>query len=186
MVYGYKRHNDGKFLKRIRISSSAVISYPENLEIGDNVWIWHHSIIDASNGVKIGEGCQIGAWVGIFSHSSHKAIRLYGKSYIEINQSERIGYDIGKVEIGEYTFIGAGSIIMQGVKIGKGCVIAGHSVVKTDVPDYSISSGNPARVVGEVKKLDEKYLIQNNYLHQFYFDSGLLNEILKNNNDRVK
>jgi acetyltransferase-like isoleucine patch superfamily enzyme len=179
MVYGYKSKFDKKYYKNVRISSSAVILDPHKLEIEDNVWIWHHSIIDASNGVKIGTGCQIGAWVGIFSHSSHKAIRLYGNRYMEFDKSERIGYDRGEVSIGDYTFIGAGAIISHGVSIGKGCLIAAKSFVRNDISDFSIVAGNPAKVIGDVRKLDKEYLMKNNFLHEYYFDKDLLETILK-------
>jgi len=77
MVYGYKSKFDKKFKKHTRISSSAVILNKENLNIGDNVYICHYSIIDASNNVTIGDGCQFGAWLGIFTHSSQISVRLY-------------------------------------------------------------------------------------------------------------
>ena len=48
MVYGYYSKCDGKFKKHTRISSSAIILNKKNLQIGDNVWIWHYSIIDAN------------------------------------------------------------------------------------------------------------------------------------------
>jgi acetyltransferase-like isoleucine patch superfamily enzyme len=168
MVYGFKRKTDGKFLKRTRISSSAIILNPENLDIADNVWLWHYSIIDASNKVSIGEGCQIGAWVGIFTHSSHIAIRLYGgDSYIQTPINQRKGYLKGSVSIGAYTFIGAKATIMPNVSIGKGCLIAAGTMVNKSVPDFSIVVGNPGVIKGSTKELDREFftdtLVQENY-----------------------
>lgn len=180
MVYGYRSKSDGMYKKFTRISSSAIILNEENLTIGDNVWIWHYSIIDASNKVTIGEGCQIGAWVGIFTHSSHIAIRLYGNdSYIKTSQSERLGYLTGSVSIGAYTFVGAKASIMPNVSIGKGCLIAAGTLVNKSVPDFSIVVGNPGVIKGSTKDLDKKYfnekLIQKNY-----FDRQTIEEYLKN------
>lgn len=53
----------------------------------------------------------------------------------------------GRIEIGEETFIGARSIIMPGVKIGRNCVVGAGSVVTKDVPDYTVVAGIPARKI---------------------------------------
>ena len=90
MVYGYFDKPSKKFRQLTRISSTSIISDRHKVSIDDNVWIWHHSIIDGSNGVTIGKGTQIGAWVGIFSHSSHISIRLLGKNYIKFDRHERL------------------------------------------------------------------------------------------------
>lgn len=44
----------------------------------------------------------------------------------------------GRITVGEFTFVGAGSTIMPGVHIGKNCVIAAGSVVTHDVPDEMV------------------------------------------------
>ncbi len=178
MVYGYRSKFDGKFKKHTRVSSSAIILNDENLQIGDNVWIWHYSIIDASNKVKIGEGCQIGAWVGIFTHSSHIAIRLYGENYINTAQSERMGYFTGEVNIGAYTFIGAKASIMPNVTIGQGCLIAAGTLVNKSVPDFSIVVGNPGVVKGSTIDLDKKYFSEK-LVQENYFDKETIREFLQ-------
>lgn len=179
MVYGYYSAFDKKFRKFTRVSSSAVILNKENLQVADNVWVWHYSIIDASNRVTIGEGCQIGAWVGIFTHSSHIAIRLYGgDSYIKTPQNERLGYLKGSVNIGEYTFVGAKATIMPGVTIGKGCLIAAGTLVNKSVPDFSIVVGNPGVIKGSTKDLDKKYFTEK-LVQKNYFDQQTIEEYLK-------
>lgn len=178
MVYGYRNRVTGAFQKKTRISSTVTITDKSQLDIGDNCWVWHHSIIDSSSGIKIGEGCQIGAWVGIFSHSSHLAIRLLGREYINAAKDQRIGYIRESVEIGEYTFIAASSLILPGVKIGKGCLIAAGSVLSKNVPDFSIVSGNPAKIVGRTTTLDSKFF-KDPLVQKLYFDQGIIEEYLK-------
>jgi len=51
------------------------------------------------------------------------------------------------VRIGTGSFIGTHSVILPGVTIGRGCVIGAGSVVTSDIPDFSIAVGAPARVV---------------------------------------
>jgi acetyltransferase-like isoleucine patch superfamily enzyme len=177
MVYGCYNYVTKQFNKLTRISSNVVITDKTQFDIGDNSWIWHNSIIDSSNGVKIGKGCQIGAWVGIFSHSSHFSIRLLGESYIKTDKHDRIGYQRGAVEIGEYTFIGAHSIVMPGVKIGKGCIVGATSMVTKSVPDYAIVSGNPAEITGDTRKLDRKFF-KNIKVQKTYYDQTIIDEYI--------
>lgn len=179
MVYGYHCKSDGKFKKHTRISSSVVILNDNNLKIGNNVWIWHYSIIDATNKISIGEGCQIGAWVGIFTHSSHIAIRLYGdESYIKTSPSDRIGYITGEVNIGDYTFIGAKASIMPNVTIGKGCLIAAGTLVNKSIPDFSIVVGNPGVIKGSTIDLDKKYFSEK-LVQENYFDKDTIKDFLQ-------
>ena len=53
----------------------------------------------------------------------------------------------GEVEVGEGTWVGAGTTIKQGIHIGKNCFIGAGSVVVNDIPDGCLCYGNPARVV---------------------------------------
>lgn len=158
MVYGYWDFTRRKFLKHVRVSSTALIMKKENVVFSDYVWVGHYNIIDGSYSVEIGEGVQLSAWVGIFTHGSHDALRLHGRNYIHVPSEQRLGYAKGAVKIGEYSFIGAGSIVLPGVIIGKGCVVSANSVVTKSVPDYSIVSGAPGKVVGDTRDIDKKHI----------------------------
>jgi len=148
----------GKWRPRTCISDTVFIDHPERVFIADNVFIWHYTILDGTGSIEIEEGAQIGAWVGIFTHSSHIAIRLYGNHYLEIPGDLKKGYFINKVKIGRYSFIGAGAKILPGVSIGKGALVSAHAIVNKNVADFQIVSGNPATVKGDTRKLDAKYL----------------------------
>lgn len=179
MVYGYYNRVTNKFLRNVRISSTVDIVDKKQFDVGDNVWINHYTRIDASTGVKIGEGCQIGSSVGIFSHSSHNAIRLMGINYMRVSKENRVGYINMATEIGKYTFVGSGSYIMAGVKIGKGCVIGTNSVVTKDLPDFSIAVGSPARVIGCTLDVDKKYF-DDPMVQECYFEANVIQDYLKN------
>ena len=169
---GYKTATN-KYLPHTRISNSVDIISPKNLYIEDNVFIWHYSIVECSNGVSIGKGCQIGAHVLITTHSSHISIRLYGKHYIE-NNGKHVGYIKGNVKIGAYTFIGPYSIIMPSSQIGNGSIVAAYSMVKAGTyPDFAILAGNPAKIVGDSRELDKEYLEQYPELKNYYFTQDL-------------
>lgn len=156
----------GKKIIASRIASSTFIDHPKSLNIGDNVYIGHYNYLEASFGITIEEGCQITNFVNITSHSSHLAIRLYGKQYT--NFQDHIGYNKGSIIIGRYTFIGPYSVVMPNTKIGKGCIVSAYSYVKGDYPDFSIIKGNPAKVVGDTRDLDKEYLEQNPELNEMY------------------
>lgn len=169
MVYGYRDRASGTFRKMTRISSTAVISDRGQVAIADNVWIWHHSIVDGSNGVTIEEGVQIGGWVGIFSHGSQVSVRLLGRAYIDLPRDERPGYTRGSVWIGAYSFIGAGAMILPGTRLGKGSLVSAGAVVSGTFPEFSLIKGNPAKRIGDVRALDKKFL-KDPTVQQTYFD----------------
>lgn len=53
----------------------------------------------------------------------------------------------GDVRIGHDVWLGSGAIVLSGVTVGHGAVVAAHAVVTKDVPPYAIVGGNPARVI---------------------------------------
>ena len=164
MIYGYKGKGGVK-LKKTRYGSTTIFQGRDQLHIEDNVFINHYCFIDGSNGLSIGEGCQICSWVSLLTHSSHISIRLYGRHY---NGADMKGYIKGNVEIGAYTFVGPHAIVMPNSKIGKGSIITAFSYVKGEFPPFSIISGNPAKVIGDTRKIDKPYLEKYPELNDYY------------------
>lgn len=179
MVYGYWNAPTRCFRRFTRISSTAVLSDKNKIDIADNCWIWHHSILDGSNGIVIEEGVQIGAWVGVFTHGSHIAVRLHGKNYMHVDKNERIGYTRAPVRIGAYSFIGAGACILPGVEIGKGVLVAAGAIVNKNLPDFSIAQGNPAKIIGSTLDYDSKFFDLLD-VQRDYFDREKIKEYLSN------
>jgi acetyltransferase-like isoleucine patch superfamily enzyme len=181
MVYGYFDRGSGCFRKYTRMSSTVTIMNKNKLLVGDYVWVWHHSILDATEGLVIEEGCQLGAWVGVFTHGSENAIRLLGKEFINIPNTKRKGYTRGRVKIGAYTFVGAGSVILPGVTIGKGCLIGAGTLVSTDIPDYSVVVGNPGQIRGSTLDIDRRHFRAEDFSSTYYDADalGLINSKIK-------
>jgi len=156
MIYGYYNRKSKKYLKRTRIGSTVKLINKKTIDLSDNVWIGHYSLIDGIGGVTIGKGVHVSSHVVIYSHSSQDTIRLLGEHYMDEETSNRTGYKIKPVTIGEYTFIGTGSIILPGSTIGRGCIIGAGSVVNETIPDYAIAIGNPIQIVGDTRERDKK------------------------------
>ena len=66
------------------------------------------------------------------------------------------GINIAPIEIFDNTFIGCGSIILPGMKIGPNAVVAAGAVVAKDVPEGAVVGGNPAKPIGDFDVLKEK------------------------------
>ena len=169
MLYGCKDPASGLFRKFVRMSSTVTILHRERLTLGDNIWIGHFSVLDATGGLTIGEGVQIGVGVCIYTHGSHNAIRLVGREYVNIPEPERMGYVRAPVSIGRYTFIGSGAIVLPGVRIGAGAIIGPNAVVTADIPDRAILMAPPSRVVGNTLDSDLEHIRQHG-LPEHYFD----------------
>jgi acetyltransferase-like isoleucine patch superfamily enzyme len=110
-------------------------------DIGDGTWIGPFCLIDASGGLTIGAGCDIAAGAHIYTHST----------VARCVTDRRKPNQHAPVVIGPRTFVGANAVILMGVTIGTGCVIAAGAVVTRDVPDYCWVAGVPATRRGRVE-----------------------------------
>lgn len=106
------------------------------LKVGDNFSRQGGCIIDYSHCwlITIGNNVTLAPGVCIMAHDA--------------STKRHLGYTkIGKVCIGDNTFIGAGSIVLPNVKIGSNVIIGAGSVVVKDIPKDTVAVGNPARVI---------------------------------------
>lgn len=118
--------------------------YPARVDIGEGTIIGQNAFLDGRDRLVIGDHVDIASEVMILN-SEH-----------DIN-SEDFHATHAPVEIGDYVFIGARAIILPGVKIGKGAVVAAGAVVTKDVLEFTIVGGVPAEVIGERKLKDPHY-----------------------------
>jgi acetyltransferase-like isoleucine patch superfamily enzyme len=175
MVYGFFNKVDGCFYKRTRIGSNVKLVNKKTIDIKDNVWVGHHSLLDGIGGIVIEKGVNIASHTCIYTHSSQNSIRLLGDKFIDIPAEERIGYIIEGVTIGEFTFVGTACVILPGTTLGKGCIVGAGSVLKGVFPNYSIIVGNPAKVVGDSRIVDSK-LFAEGLTFENYYDKSLIKD----------
>ena len=117
---------------------------PKNIMVGEGTIIGDHAFIDGRSKVVIGKHVDIASEVMIYN-SEHD---LESPGFEAIEES---------VEIGDYCFIGPRAIILPGVKIGKGAIVAAGAVVTKDVEQFAIVGGVPARQIGERKSKNLNY-----------------------------
>ncbi|HAT4315646.1 TPA: acyltransferase [Clostridium perfringens] len=138
----------------------------KGIQIGDNASIGAYSIIRCSGGIKsIGKGIKIGNNFGCGDYCFFGAaggieigddvimgqnVRFHSENhnYIDKNKLIRLqGISNKGIKIESDCWIGAGTVFLDGVTIGKGCVIGANSVVTKDIEEYSVVCGNPARII---------------------------------------
>lgn len=175
MVYGYFNRPTRSFRKHTRIGSTAILSNKKYIDLANNIWIGHYCLLDGIGGIQIGEGVHIASHSCIYTHSSQDSIRILGEKYIEVPAAMRTGYILNPVNIGAYTFIGAGCIVLPGTKIGKGCVVGAGSLVKGVFPDYSIIVGNPGKIAGDTRQTDEALLAGKEFPDTYYDKARMVN-----------
>ncbi len=154
MLFG-ERSARGEALPGTRISPSTCIEHEHALTLGDDVFIGHFNFIEASAGVTIGSGTQVTNFVSIVSHSTHRAGRVAaGLSGAELEAA----VIRAPIAIGARCFIGPHSTIEAGSTLGEGTLVAAHSRVRGQFPDFAVLAGSPARVVGDVRDADARWL----------------------------
>jgi len=134
-----QRANVKKLGKYSDISPDVVIKSPQNLSLGIRSSIGPGSFVDAGGGIEIGDFVMVSHLVSINSMSHPTTPPYHGT--VE-----------AKTRINDHAWIGAGSIIMQGVEIGEGAIVGAGAVVTKDVPPWTIVGGVPAKHIRKVAK----------------------------------
>ncbi|GIO12252.1 acetyltransferase [Cohnella xylanilytica] len=124
--------------------------FEPDLIIGDNVNIEQNCHIVCASRIIVENDVQITGMVSIVD-----IIHPYENIELPIKNQN---FECKPVYIEEGSFIGMGSRIMPGVRIGKHCTIGANSVVTKDVPSYSVAAGIPAKVVKIYNINDKKWM----------------------------
>lgn len=117
------------------------------IRIGDRVGIRPYCTISAAESIVLEDNVILSAFSTVID-SDHTV----GPSPNVLDNPLKTG----AVRIGEGTWIGERSAILRGARIGRFCVIGANSVVRGEIPDFSIAVGAPARVVGSTRDPAER------------------------------
>jgi UDP-2-acetamido-3-amino-2,3-dideoxy-glucuronate N-acetyltransferase len=156
------------------------VAISSNVILEDGVVIFHKDLVNLY-GCRIGAGTKIGAFVEIQKNAQvGKACKISSHSFIcegvEIEDEVFVGHgvtfindrypqattidgqlqtdadwNVVRTHVQRRASIGSNATILPDITIGIGAMIGAGSVVTRDVPDYAIVSGNPARIVGDVR-----------------------------------
>jgi len=131
--------------KNVTIGHHCSFSY-KNITIGNNVSIGDYaSFISTISKIEIGNYVLIGPNVTI--RGGNHRYDLIGKYIFEITENEKLSIHDGNVIIEDDVWIGCNCTILKGVVVGRGSVIGAATVLRHDVPPYSVVIGNPSRLI---------------------------------------
>ncbi|WP_090557802.1 acyltransferase [Pedobacter hartonius] len=119
-------------------------SNDNRIVLGDRVFIGRNCEINCNSVISIGDDCLIGSNT-IFADINHQIDKRYKINVQPVDKAD--------IVLEEDVWIGAGCIILKGVRIGKGSVVGAGSLINKSVPDYEIWAGTPARKIGERKEI---------------------------------
>lgn len=133
-----------KIGKGSTIHTGARFYDPRNISIGEDSIIGENIVLDGRDLLTIGNHVDIATEVMIYN-SQH-----------DINDENFIAKN-SPVKIEDYVFIGPRVIILAGMTIGRGAIVAAGAVVTKDVPPCAIVGGVPAKIIGERRNKDLHY-----------------------------
>jgi acetyltransferase-like isoleucine patch superfamily enzyme len=166
-----RSHGTGRFRpedlahcgRDVVFEEGVLVFHPENVEIGDEVYVGHQAILKGyfQNRIVIGDG----TWIGqqCFFHAGGgitigkrvgiaPGVKILTSAHEEPPRSVAIldaPLRFAPVTIEDGADLGVGAIVLPGVRIGRGAQIGAGAVVAEDVPDYAVAAGVPARVLRE-------------------------------------
>jgi len=134
-----------------------------NMVMGNNVAVNAGGYLSGEGGLEIEDYVLIGPNACILSA---------GHNYMDASrkiQDQVLSY--GKIKIKKDAWIGASSVVLQGVTIGAGAVVGAGSVVTKDIPSMAIAVGNPAKIIKyrslNNDKIERKRLIRTFFQRTF-------------------
>lgn len=138
----------------------------KNVTLGEPVLLSDYTLVHMHDDTEIGDGfCLVSRGGRLIM--KHKACAATGLTVITGNHAREIGMffndyachaenDIEKdVIVEEDVWLGTNAVLLSGVKVGRGATVGAGAVVRSNVPPYSIVTGNPAKVVGFSFKPEE-------------------------------
>ena len=160
-------HRFASFGRNVYVFEGVEFYTPELIELGDDTIIQRHSYLAArasepagsGSRLVVGNGSNIGPRNHIFAHTrieiGNKVLTAPNVFISDctheftdpdtaiLDQETRL---VAPTKVGDHSWIGHGSAVI-GCQVGRHCVVGSNSVVLSDLPDYSVAVGSPARVI---------------------------------------
>lgn len=149
VIYGIDVElGDGVHLSGVATYSGAVRNdgTRPRLIVGDDTYLGHRLMIVTDSEVRIGSHVHVADNVHICGYDGHPMDPVKRRS-----EPAPVDYSgKSRITIEDDAWLCEGVLILKGVRVGKGAVVAGRAVVTRDVPDFAVVAGNPAKVIGRV------------------------------------
>lgn len=127
---------------RVQLSRGVeIVAQRGVVTLGDDVFIGPWSTFTAKAGISVGRHVLVAERVTVRDQNH----AIHGTEGLPIAHA---GFDVAPVVIGDDAWIGAGAVILAGVRIGNGAVVAANAVVTREVAPHEIVGGVPARHLG--------------------------------------
>ena len=131
-------------------SSGHRVTMRENSSLGDHCSVG--TLSDLQGDIKLGSHCRLHSNVHISKHCVLGDFVFMYPFSVMTNDPYPPSTDIRGGQIGAFTQIGVHAIVLPGVRIGENCLIGANSVVSKRIPDFSLATGDPAKVVMDVRE----------------------------------
>jgi acetyltransferase-like isoleucine patch superfamily enzyme len=133
----------GRHGKNFRFDPAGSYTF-QTIHVGDEVSLgWRPTLMASLSEIRIGSHVMFGPHVTIIGGGHN--ISVMGRFMTDVH--EKTGDEDLGVVIEDDVWVGASAVILRGVHVGRGAVIAAGAVVTKSVPPYSIVCGNPAHVL---------------------------------------
>lgn len=160
-----------KYFGKSTIMRTVNILNPKDISVGDNtvfnkhciIESWHFPYLKKNGEIVIGNNCAFGEYThitttnrivigdnlltGRFVLITDNTHGFTDGSWLDVHPLQRKVVSKGELHIGNNVWIADKVVVMPGVTIGDGAIIAANAVVTHDIPAYSLAAGVPARVV---------------------------------------
>ncbi len=113
-----------------------------NLIIGENVTINSGTVLYTGNGIEIGND------VAIAANCTFAPVNHEYQSRVKLIRKQGFRPSKGGIIIEDDVWIGANCVLLDGAFLRRGCVIAAGSIVRGEIPSYTINAGNPLETIG--------------------------------------
>lgn len=120
--------------------------------------------------VRIGDNVGIAGGVKFLTHDGSAAL---------LRGTRPMAQRLGTITIGNGVFIGENAILLPGVRIGDGCIVAPGSVVRGQIPPNSLVVGNPATVAGRASLLLARMMRDPDTLDTFGLDEPTRRRVIE-------
>lgn len=155
-IFGIINKTQASFGEKCWLGGKIILQKTGQIKIGLYVFIGSGTVIDVVDSVEIGDYVMISFNVRITDNNSHSIKAKDRKkdlvNFFDHNIRDTVGINnVSKaIKIGNHVWIGRDALILKGVTIGDGVIVAERAVVTHSVPPNTIVAGNPAKIVKKI------------------------------------